>query len=447
LVEGVREVYRNGRPWRSEKLSISAVQHPGETVTRVMEFTVIPNRDPKGSVVGAVLYGADVTDVQGREEQARLERYRVMIEHAHQVALALFEAATAGLVYASPAFASLASPPAAPPAAPGKGAPVSLAGQLWHELGFMEPKEAQQAFEEAVATRQPKRLRRIRHEHDGTETVWDCTMSPVGEQKEGFVRYILVSAVDVTEQALAQAELERSDRLKDEFLSLASHELRTPLTPLSTYSEVLKMLLAERNRDEAWERRMQDTVGKFQSQISQIARLTDDLLDVARLETGRLSIKREPVDLREVLSRAREQTVAGWPAIPVRLSLPEGSEPVVIQGDDQRLLQVFTNLMNNAARHAAGTKQIEVELSLEDGAGPKARVEVRDQGPGIAPEVMRNLFTRFVKGPDAAQSARTGLGLGLFIARGIAEQHGGTIGVVSKAGAGTVFTVELPVDR
>ena len=74
-------------------------------------------------------------------------------------------------------------------------------------------------------------------------------------------------------------------------------------------------------------------------------------------------------------------------------------------------------------------------------------MEVRDEGPGIAPEVMRNLFTRFVKGEQAAQSARSGLGLGLFIARGIAEQHGGTIQVVSKEGAGTVFTVELPVDR
>src|SRR6185295_6081408 len=98
----------------------------------------------------------------------------------------------------------------------------------------------------------------------------------VRELREGRVRYVVVSAVAVTEQARARAELERTDRLKDQFLSLASHELRTPLTPLSMYADVLKKLISERQRDESWERRTLDAVGKFQSQISQLARLTDD---------------------------------------------------------------------------------------------------------------------------------------------------------------------------
>src|SRR4029453_17290789 len=90
LVEGIRQVYRTGHPWKSDKLEVTVQEHAGETANRLMEFSVIPNRDTNGVVIGAVLYGTDVTDIQGREEQERLERYRLLIEHAHQVALALF---------------------------------------------------------------------------------------------------------------------------------------------------------------------------------------------------------------------------------------------------------------------------------------------------------------------------------------------------------------------
>jgi len=106
LVDGIREVYRTGVSWRSNKLEVTVQEHAGETADRLMEFSIIPNRDRNGVVIGAVLYGTDVTDIQGREEQERLERYRLLIEHAHQVALALFS--TDGtLRYASPAFAEL----------------------------------------------------------------------------------------------------------------------------------------------------------------------------------------------------------------------------------------------------------------------------------------------------------------------------------------------------
>jgi len=121
VVEGVRQVYRTGQPWTSDKLTITMQPHPGESVTRLMEFTVIPNRDPEGAIIGAVLYGTDVTDIHGREEQERLQRYQLLIEHAHQVALALFDAASSQLIYASPAFAALAQPRAASPGPRGGG--------------------------------------------------------------------------------------------------------------------------------------------------------------------------------------------------------------------------------------------------------------------------------------------------------------------------------------
>ena len=451
VVRGVREVYRTGRPWTSEKLSIRTQEQAGEVVT-LMEFTVIPNRDSNGAVIGAVLYGMDVTDMQGREEQARLERYRLMIEHAHQVALALFDGTSGSLLYASPMFASMVQGRDGGSSQDGPDSldAPSVAGRRWQELGFLAPEEARRAFEEAVTSRQPRRLTRISLDVAGAETTWDCSIIPVQERQESFIRYVVVSAVDITDQVRAQAQLERTDRLKDQFLSLASHELRTPLTPLSMYSEVLKKLLSERARDADWERRMAETIGKFQAQISQIARLTDDLVDVARLESGRLSIEREPLSLEPLLTRAREQSAAAHPDIPIDLSLPEDSRRVIVKGDEHRLLQVVTNLLNNAARHAVGTKKVDLSLRLVDGGSEgarpaRARIEVRDYGPGVSPELMESLFTRFTKGTQAAQTSRSGLGLGLYISRGIVEQHGGTIRVRSKPREGATFIVELPL--
>ena len=210
VVEGVRQVYRTGQPWTSDKLTITVEPHPGESVERLMEFTVIPNRDPEGVVIGAVLYGTDITDIHGREEQERLQRYQLMIEHAHQVALALFDAASSQLIYASPAFATLAQPradlPGLPPGARSVTRAAPLAGRRWQDLGFLAPEVARAAFEEAVATRQPRRLARLRMEIAGGETMWDCSLIPVQEAHQQEVRHVVVSAVDVTDQVRAQAE-------------------------------------------------------------------------------------------------------------------------------------------------------------------------------------------------------------------------------------------------
>ena len=164
------------------------------------------------------------------------------------------------------------------------------------------------------------------------------------------------------------------------------------------------------------------------------------------LESGRLSVERKPVDLKALLSRAREQSIASSPEISVKLSLPDEPKQVIVNGDQQRLLQVIGNLLGNAVRHATGTQRLEMSLRAQEKEGKRyARIEVRDHGPGIAPEVMEALFTRFTKDTRAAQASRSGLGLGLFISRGIVEQHGGTIRATSKPGEGATFIVELPI--
>jgi signal transduction histidine kinase len=377
--------------------------------------------------------------------------YRMMIEHAHQVGLALFEATSGRLVCASPAFAPLVtrrdSWTASTREPDGPPVPERLSSQTgvrWQDLGFLAPDEARSIFQEALKSRQPLRLPRVRIGE--AMTTWECSLTPVRESPDGPVHHVVVSAVDVTDQVRAREELELTDRLKDQFLSLASHELRTPLTPLSMYAEVLKRLLAEDERSPDWKRKMQEAVSKFQSQISHIARLIDDLVDMARLESDRLSIECKPVDLKSVLPRAREQSLAAAPAMPVRLHLPNQPARVMVNGDEGRLLQVVGNLLNNAMRHATGSDQIDLSLSVsQTNSEALARIEVRDNGPGIAPEVMETLFTRFSKGSRPSLASRSGLGLGLYISRGIVEQHGGTIRVRTEGGQGSTFTVELPL--
>ncbi|TMQ72408.1 MAG: hypothetical protein E6K80_02855 [Candidatus Eisenbacteria bacterium] len=448
LVDGVHEVYRTGRAWTGPPLSIDVQDHPGEEIQRLIEFTVVPHHDSKDKVIGAALYGVDVTDAQSHEEQARLERYRLMIEHAHQVALALFDAGSGTLVYASPAFAELVLRQAgiSNPGEVASGDPLfNVADRRWQDLGFLAPQEAQRAFEEVIETRQPRRLSRISlGSSAASETIWDCSLIPAHESARGAIRYVVVSAVDVTEQVRAHDELQRTDRLKDQFLSLASHELRTPLTPLSMYTEILNRLLVEEDRGPKWKGQMQEVLAKFQAQIAHIARLADDLVDVARLESDRLSIEIKPVDLKSVLKRAREQSAGNSSQVPVNLRMPDEPAQVIVMGDHQRLLQVVGNLLGNAARHATGTDSVAVSLTILD-RERKARIEVRDSGPGIAPEVMGSLFTRFSKGTPTTQASRSGLGLGLFISRGIVEQHRGTIAVRSKLGEGASFIVELPL--
>ena len=447
LIEGVQEVYRTGRPWSSGELSITSHEHDGESVVRQMQFTVIPNRDTRGSVVGALLYGRDVTDAQQAGEQARLERYRLMIEHAHQVALAMFDAGTGRLLYASPAFASLVAKGTSDPKGKAVHMGSGITGRRWEDLGFLAPEEARAAFDEVVVTREPKRLSRVSLAvPDGPVTIWDCSLIPVLEPNQGSIRVVVVSAVDVTEDVRAHEELQRTDRLKDEFLSLASHELRTPLQPLRVYTEVLNRLLLEDRRGPEWTRQMQEALAKFQLQITHIARLTDDLVDVARLESDRLSIEKKPVDLKALLIRAREQSLASSPTMGVRLQLPAQPAQIIVQGDEGRLLQVIGNLLTNSARHAGGSGQVHVNLSVvPHDDGRRARIDVKDEGPGISAEAMGTLFTRFSKGKSTTQASRSGLGLGLFISRGIVEQHGGSIRAHSKVGKGSTFTVELPL--
>jgi signal transduction histidine kinase/ActR/RegA family two-component response regulator len=230
--------------------------------------------------------------------------------------------------------------------------------------------------------------------------------------------------------ALRDAEI--ANRAKDEFLAMLGHELRNPLAPIVTSLEVME------RRDA----RVDHEREVIERQVAHLSRMVDDLLDVSRIASGKIELRRERVDVRDVIARALELT---QPALqgrrPTVARVPD--TPVWVSGDPVRLTQVVCNLLNNAAKFSPPEQPITVELQS---SAEEARLAVVDRGTGIAPALLPHVFERFVQGEQPLHRASGGLGLGLAIAKNLVELHGGTIEVESSGeGQGARFAVTLPL--
>jgi signal transduction histidine kinase len=240
----------------------------------------------------------------------------------------------------------------------------------------------------------------------------------------------------------ARAEAEASLRVRDQTLAAISHDLRTPLTSIRALAQLLQRRLSrepEVSPDEIAER-----LGRIEEQTNLMARMIDDLLDVARLEAGRpLELRRERCDLVALA----EQTVADVQRTTERHRLrllADGGE-VVGEVDCARLERVLLNLLTNAVKYSPDGGDVEVTVRREAGpSGEVAVLAVRDSGIGIPPDDLPRIFERFYRASNVGESLR-GTGLGLAAVQQIVEQHGGEIGTESAVGVGTTFTVRLPL--
>ncbi|VTU24708.1 ATP-binding protein [Variovorax sp. RA8] len=236
----------------------------------------------------------------------------------------------------------------------------------------------------------------------------------------------------------AQHQAEQANRSKDEFLAMLGHELRNPLAPMG-----LALQLMARRDPQAFPRERQI----IERQVRHLSRMVDDLLDVSRIVAGKITLKTESVDMRDVVARALELTL---PALQERDRMPEAqmpSAPVLVRGDPLRLAQIVGNLLTNAAKFTDPKGSIRILLASDTAASsPQAVLRVVDDGIGITPDLLPRVFERFVQGEQALHRAAGGLGLGLPIAQSLARLHGGEITVESRgAGQGTTFEVRLPL--
>jgi PAS domain S-box-containing protein len=232
---------------------------------------------------------------------------------------------------------------------------------------------------------------------------------------------------------VANAELARLNRVMGDFVATVAHEFRTPLTSIQGFSELIR----DGDLPPAEVREFADDVNR---NARRLGRLIGELLDVDRLRSGRIELRREPVDLNAAAAEVAETLRPTAPDHALRLDLDPALPPV--PGDRDRLVQVLTNLVDNAIKYSPQGGDVVVETRR---VGEEARLAVRDRGVGIAPEALETVFERYARVGSGAGTAIPGTGLGLPIAREIVALHGGRIWAESEPGQGTTFHVIFPL--
>ena len=233
----------------------------------------------------------------------------------------------------------------------------------------------------------------------------------------------------------AHDRLQQADRRKNEFLAMLSHELRNPLATVCNALQVMKVHGAA----EPALARVQDAAIR---QSGHMARLLDDLLDVARITRGNVTLKREPTDLAAVVEAAIEAVEPQIETRSHRLNLSP-LPPLRVEGDAGRLTQAVSNLLHNAAKYTPNGGEIHVDLEQDN---HHSVIRVRDNGIGIAPATLSGIFDLFVQADHSLDRTSAGLGIGLTVTRTLIEMHGGTVEVHSDGiGKGSEFVLRLPL--
>jgi PAS domain S-box-containing protein len=245
--------------------------------------------------------------------------------------------------------------------------------------------------------------------------------------------------LDVTDRKRIETDLRTADQRKDEFLATLAHELRNPLAPIRTAAHMLALPALD-GQQLLWARQV------IHRQVEHMARLLDDLLDVARITRGKLQLKKEPVDLGTIVDAAVE---SARPLITARkhgLTVDLSPNLPMLDADPVRLAQVLSNLLTNAAKYTDPPGRIALTARLVD--VKTLRISVKDNGIGLSPAARAHIFQMFSQVEDAYSRSEGGLGIGLALVKGLIDLHGGSIEALSEgAGCGSEFAITLPVER
>ncbi|HZW13348.1 MAG TPA: ATP-binding protein [Noviherbaspirillum sp.] len=249
-----------------------------------------------------------------------------------------------------------------------------------------------------------------------------------------FLRAATSLAATGIQAARSNHEREEANRAKDEFLAMLGHELRNPLAPIVTALELIKL---KNGGVLAYEHSV------IERQVSHLNRMVSDLLDISRITRGKVRLEKQALNLTDVLHRTVEEVAAVLSERRHELTLDLPSEAVWIFGDHTRLVQVFKNLLLNAAKYTepGGTIRVRSEVQAQD-----VRVAIRDNGCGISPQLLPRLFNLFEQGHTTLARSSGGLGIGLALVKSFVEQHGGSVTASSEGiGHGAEFVVRLPL--
>jgi two-component system CheB/CheR fusion protein len=398
------------------------VEHASRGGTRhTLYGNVVPLRDANGLPCGSVGAFVDITELK-RAESAR------------QIGEARFRL----LAQMIPSIVWIADP----------GGQVTYANDQWYEYSGLSPEDNVRDWPSLVL--HPDDFERCRdhwarslrtgiefelevrnRRHDGCYRWFLTRAAPLKDSRGRLVSWFGVTT-DIHELKELQERMREDERRKDEFLATLAHELRNPLAPLRNSLEVMKrcqgdLALIEHART------------MMERQLHHMVRMVDDLLDLSRMTRNRLELRRELVDLRQILDQVQAIECGHHQ---LTMKLPD--EKILLHADPDRLAQVFSNLLNNACKFSERGSAIEIEATVESGA---LVVAVRDRGIGIDAPMLPRIFDMFTQADRTRGRKYDGLGIGLTLVKRIVEMHGGTIEAQSEGrGQGSEFVVRLPAE-
>ena len=247
------------------------------------------------------------------------------------------------------------------------------------------------------------------------------------EHEGAYKDRILLALEDVTERR-------EQERRKDDFLGIASHELKTPLTSIKGYIQLLVRLIKQGPTP-----KVDDILGKTENYVDKLNNLITDLLDVSKIQSGKLEFRKEVFDFDEMVKDAVDGILAGQSSHSINLMGSTGSQCL---GDKERLEQVVQNLLTNAIKYSPQSKEVTLHIGKVSNF---LKVAITDYGVGIDKKDQKRIFERFYR-VDAVQKDFPGMGIGLYVCEQIVTQHGGTLWVESEKGVGSTFNFTVPVN-
>jgi PAS domain S-box-containing protein len=388
---------------------------------------ITPLYGQAGELSGFAKVTRDLTERRRHEEELRLseQRFRLLVDSVRDYAI--FMLAPDGTVQSWNAGAQAI-----------KGYSASeIIGQNFRVFFSPQAQQAGTPEAELALARQQGRIEnegwRVRK--DGSLFWANAVLTAVHDQTGELIGFAKVTR-DMSDRRRLE-ELEQSSRRMNEFLAMLAHELRNPLAPIRNAVTIMQL--------EALQspvlRNCRDVIDR---QLTHVTRLVDDLLDVGRLSTGKIKLRKELVRLSDVVTRSIE---TARPLITMRhqtLEVEQPGDSVYVNGDSTRLSQVLQNLLVNAAKYTPEGGHIRLQVKVQGGF---VEVAVSDNGRGLAPEHLQSIFQLFMQAEGGTSApAEGGLGIGLTLARSLVELHGGTIDARSPGlGQGSTFTVQLPL--
>ncbi|UZD54841.1 hybrid sensor histidine kinase/response regulator [Caldimonas aquatica] len=391
-------------------------------------------RDAQGEVIGFTKVTRDLTERREHEERLRQseENIRRLVEGVHGHAIFTVDADGRVMDWNAGAERVLGF------------RAVDIVG---HPLAQLYPDEERQA------ARAEELLRAARTQGHAQDTgwrlradgsrVWAETSLSALRGSDGTLRGYAAILRDLSERRRVQ-ELETEGRRINEFIAMLAHELRNPIAPIANAAGVLERI-ARGSSDVSW------CADIIRRQVTHLSRLVEDLLDVSRITSGKIQLRRERLDLREVVRKAVDASRALVEAYQHRLEVDLPPEPLPVEGDETRLTQVVVNLLNNATKYTPRGGHVRIVLQREEpgqeqGREPWAVLRVIDNGIGMSPTLLATAFDLFVQGERTIDRAEGGLGIGLTLVRRIVKLHGGQTKASSPGpGLGSELTVRLPL--